>query len=48
MTDNDSTEQSGHQRLHEIFVNVTGESVLTDQQDQGVDKKVVTRPDPDA
>lgn len=41
MDDHESTTQRDHQSLQEIFISVTGETVITDRQDRERHKKVI-------
>lgn len=41
MTERESTVERDRQKLQDIFVSVTGETVITDRQDQETDKKVI-------
>lgn len=41
MTEPESTVERDCQKLQDIFVSVTGETVITDRQDQRTEKKVI-------
>lgn len=41
MTERESIDERNRQKLQDIFVSVTGETVVTDQQDQETDKHAI-------